>query len=316
MTTADAASLLKANDRFLILTHRRPDGDTVGSAALLCRALRSLGKTAFVFDNPELTRRFCGLLEGLLPPDGFTPGYIVAVDTADTVMFPEAGLKYAYSVDLVIDHHGSNTRYAANNLIEASAAAAGEIIMDILDLLHVPLDCRMAEALYISVSTDTGCFKYANTTAKSLRTAARCYDAGINAAPINRECFETKSRARFSLERYIFENMEFFEDGRIAFVFIPRSIVVGTGALPDDFDTVSALPRQIEGVCIGVVMIETRTGGSRISVRTVETYDSARVCAELGGGGHQGAAGSTVSEPPDVMRPRIIEAALRELRRV
>ena len=164
LTRHEAARWLKARDNFLILTHKRPDGDTVGSAAALCMGLRKMGKQAHVLRNMEVTEKYIRLHEGLnkdCPDDGDT---LITVDVAAPSLLPEAVSHLARFVQLRIDHHGSDTPFAPLDLVDAGAGACGEIIWDLLRELEITLDREIADALYIAVSTDTGGFRYANTT--------------------------------------------------------------------------------------------------------------------------------------------------------
>jgi phosphoesterase RecJ-like protein len=131
MTVSEAAKLLKQAEDILIISHKRPDGDTVGSAAALCLALKSIGKRAFVFYDKGITERYSPFLKGLYAPHDYAPACIVAVDIADFTLFPEAAECFKSRVDLAVDHHPTNTNYAKHNLVDPSAAAAGEIIYDI-----------------------------------------------------------------------------------------------------------------------------------------------------------------------------------------
>ena len=183
LTVSEAAAFLRAHDNFLILTHRRPDGDAVGCAAALCEGLRSLGKTAAVLENPQFTPKFRPYLEGLTRADVPQDACIVSVDIASEHIFAYNAAELATRVALCLDHHGRNTAYAAAGIVEPQTAACGELILRVLQALDVSLTPRMAEALYVAISTDTGCFRFNNTTANTLRCAAACTDATAKHAP-------------------------------------------------------------------------------------------------------------------------------------
>ena len=183
MTTAEAARLLLGWDRLLLLTHVRPDGDTVGSAAALCRALRDLGKTAYLLPNPQLTATYAPYAAPYTAPEGFVPDRVVSVDIAALSLLPENARPYGERIDLAIDHHPSQGFFARETCLEADSAACGEIVYDIITRL-TPVTPDIALPLYVAVSTDTGCFVYANTTARTHRIAAALMDCGIDAAPV------------------------------------------------------------------------------------------------------------------------------------
>ena len=197
LTLPEAAQRLQQAHTLLLLTHRRPDGDTVGSAAALCRGLRSLGKEAAVLENPQLTDKYRPYLQGLTCPSPLPGAMTVSVDVAGREMLCKGAGDLP--VDFILDHHGTNPGFAPEGLIDPSAAACGEIVYSILRALGVCLDRAMAEALYVAVSTDTGCFRYANTTARTLRVAAACLEAGAEAYSINRQLFETTRLPRLRL---------------------------------------------------------------------------------------------------------------------
>ena len=142
LTVAEAAALLRTFDNTLILTHVRPDGDTVGSAAALCRGLRQLGKRAFVLPNPEATALFTPYFEGLLSPEGFAPDTVVSVDIAARSLFPKNAEPYVERVDLAIDHHPSQEFFARETCLDSGRAACGELMYDILRELG-PLSAEM-----------------------------------------------------------------------------------------------------------------------------------------------------------------------------
>ena len=171
LTVSQAAELLRSFDEVLILTHLRPDGDTVGCAAALCAGLRALGKTAFLLPNPDLTSTCAPYVQPYAAPEGFIPEKVVSVDLAAAGLFPENAKFYAGRVDLAIDHHPSFEAFGQANILRTEAAACGELLYDILAQLG-PVTAEIALPLYLAVSTDTGCFAYNNTTPYSHAVAA------------------------------------------------------------------------------------------------------------------------------------------------
>ena len=294
ISPTQAAEFLSAHDRYLILTHVRPDGDTVGCAAALCRALRTLGKTAHVLPNPEITPLFSPYLEGLLAPEDLLPDTVVSVDMAARSLFPDNALPYLPRVDLAIDHHPSQAFFAAQTCLDAGRAACGELIYDILRELG-PITPAMAIPLYVAVSTDTGCFQYSNTTADTHRVAAALMDTGIDVFPLNKRHFRTKSWARLQVERLLTERMHRYEGGKIAVAPVSLSLMDEAGATEEDMEDIAAFLGQIEGVETSVTIRELAEGGCKLSVRTSGGLNATKVCALLGGGGHAAAAGCTVS---------------------
>lgn len=294
-TVNEAAQWLLARDHFLILTHRRPDGDAVGSALALCLGLRQLGKDAWIWENPQFTPRYADRLAGLTRQDTAQDAVIVAVDLASEGLLPIGGENFAGKTQLCLDHHPSNTGYAAETLVQPECGGCGELIWDVLETMGVDIDRAMAEAIYIAIATDTGCFRFANTTARTLHTAAKAVEHGAQIAPINRVWFEIKTKGRLLLEAKIMERMEFYAGGRVAICCLPQSLVEELRVTEDDLDSISGFPRSIEGVEVGVMIRDSEPGKAKLSVRTAPGYNASAYCAHLGGGGHQAAAGCAIS---------------------
>ena len=303
-----AAALQGAND-ILILSHRRPDGDTAGCAGALCRALRQIGKTAYTLENPEITKRYAPLIVPCYPPEGFVPQFVVSTDIAEEKLFPDTAELYKGKVDLVIDHHRSNIGFGSKNLVRPDAGACAEVLYDVIRALGVKWTTDIAECVYIGVSTDTGCFKFSNTTAHTHAVAAACLTAGIDGGEINRALFETKTMPRFQMERIIFDTMEFYEDGAIAVAVLWRADIDRTGADMDDLDSIASLTRQIEGVQIGITLTENRNKTVKVSVRTTKEMDASAICKKCGGGGHIRAAGASFDCGIEEAKAAILAAA-------
>ncbi len=322
----EAAALLLAGNNYLILSHRRPDGDTVGSCAALCRALRAMGKRAWVYANPQFTPKYAPYLEGLIAPDGEAASHAASGDeeTADARAYTflscdvasrsqlPFGMENA-EVRLSIDHHGTNDLFADGTLVNPKAAACGELLTDLIPLLGVTLDRAMAEALYVAISTDTGCFRYSNVTADTFRCAGRCVEAGAEIYPINRRFFETKSRPRLALEAWLVEHMEYSADGRVALSVIELALMERLGLTEDDVNDIAGFGRTIEGVEIAVMLREVENGMGKVSVRTSPAYSAARICAQLGGGGHPTAAGASVPGGIPAARKAAMDAVAKEI---
>jgi len=294
LTKAQTAKFLSEQDNFVILTHRRPDGDTLGSAALLCRGLRKLGKTAHILRNSEITEKYAHLHEGLITEQVSDCNILIAVDTASKGMLPEAFSQYADRITLRIDHHATADSFTEMELVEGEAAACGELVYGILTLMGVSLDEAMADALYTAISTDTGCFRYANTTANTLSMAAECAKVSKNLFAINQALFETRSLGRLRLEGWLIEHMLFLQEGQVALCALPKAVEQELGLTEDDLENISGFPRSIEGVKIAATLREEGTDRIKISVRAVPGYDAAAICQNFGGGGHKGAAGASM----------------------
>lgn len=307
LTVRQAAERLRAFDNVLVLTHLRPDGDTVGSAAALCAGLRALGKTAYLLPNPELTDTAAPYFRPYAAPEGFTPERVVSTDIATTALFPENAKPYAGRVDLAIDHHPSFEGFGRENVVRPSAAATGEIIYSILAALG-PITAEMALPLYVAVSTDCGCFAYGNTTARTHAVAAALLQTGIDFQAVNKTFFRTKSRKRLALEAAMLSGIEYHDQDRVAVLAVPLSLIAQVQATETDAEDLSALGGQIEGVDCAVTMRELRPDVWKFSLRTGPRVNATRACALLGGGGHAAAAGCTVEAPFAEAKGRMLEA--------
>lgn len=308
MTYTEAAAWLRAHDRYLILTHKRPDGDTIGCAAALCLGLRGLGKTAHICPGTGETHLFTPYLEGLLAPEGYEPETVVSVDIAARGLFTKSGQPWLErGIDLAIDHHPSQEFFAKETCLDAGRAACGEIIYDILKELG-QINQETAVPLYVAVSTDTGCFQYSNTTADTHRVAAALMDTGIDVFPLNKRHFRTKTWARLQVERLIVERMHRYEDGKVAVAPVSLALMDEAGATEEDMEDIAAFLGQIEGVETSVTIRELEDGACKLSVRTSGGLNATRVCALLGGGGHAAAAGCTVNGTLEQAEAAILDA--------
>ena len=294
MTVFETAEFLRGHDNYLILTHTRPDGDTMGCAAALCRALRGIGKQAFVLPNPEVTPLFSNYVEGLTCDEGYQPHTVVCVDIAARSMFPLNAQQYLDKVDLTIDHHPSQEFYAKNTLLDASCAACGEIVYEVARELG-EITPETAEALYVAVSTDCGCFAYGNTKARTHRVAAELIDCGIDLPALNKRHFRTKSWKRMQLEAAILGGMELHDEGTVAIAAITLDMMTSIGATQNDTEDIANLVGALEGVKASVTIRELAPGKNKISLRTDPNWlNASTTCALLGGGGHAAASGATV----------------------
>ena len=294
MNIKETAELLKDRDNYIILTHRRPDGDAHGSAQAMAIALRRMGKTAYIFKNPETTERYLRFVQDYWAPEGYVPETVITVDLASEGLFPVGAETYFGKTALAIDHHPSNSGYAENLLLDGSRASCGEVIYDLLPELGVSVDAEIAAPLYVALSTDTGCFAFANTTANTFKVAGALADTGMNFRELNRDLFRTKSRRRFTLEGLIMSGVEFYFGGLVSVITVTKKMMDDTGCTENDMDDIAAMPGSIEGVKCGITLRElTGERDCKVSVRTSPEVDANALCRVLGGGGHKMAAGAS-----------------------
>ena len=312
LTVSETAALLRTFDNVLILTHIRPDGDTVGCAAALCTGLRALGKTAYLLPNLGLTDTTTPYFAPYAAPDGFFPGTVVSTDIATVGLFPDNAKPYIGRVDLAIDHHPSFEHFGKANIVRPEAAACGELIYDILAALG-PITPDIALPLYVAVSTDTGCFAYANTTPQTHAVAAALMRTGIDFKTVNKVFFRTKTRKRMQLEGAMLSSCEFYDHDRVAILSVPISLMERVQATESDAEDLSALGGQIQGVDCAVTMRELQPDVWKLSLRTGDRVNATEVCRMMGGGGHRAAAGATIEGPWADCRDRVLAAIARNV---
>lgn len=309
LTTKETARLLERRDDILILTHRRPDGDTIGCAAGLCAALRQRGKAAYILPNPDVTAVNAVYAAPYWAPAGYEPAFVVSVDiAARSLFFPEAEA-YLPRLDLAIDHHPSFEGFGADQCVDPSRAACGEIVYEICRALG-EVTAEVALPLYAAVATDTGCFVYANTTANTHAVAAALLDTGIDYFAVNKRHFRTKTRARIALEADILSHLEFFHQGRGVFLAVPIALMERVGATENDAEDLSALATVVEGVDCGALLRELAPGQWKLSLRTGADgrINATEACRLLGGGGHAMAAGATLTGDLPAVKAQILAA--------
>ena len=312
LTRNETAQYLLSHDHYCILSHRRPDGDTIGSSAALCLGLRSLGKKAHVLFNCEVSDRFAWLHGGLTKETEEAGDTIVSVDVASPGMLPKSFQHLVDKIGLRIDHHASATSFTDCELVDGGSASCAELVWDVLEEAGVTMDKAIAEAVYVGVSTDTGCFRYSNTKDHTFATAAACAKAGARVYELNQELFETNTLGRLRMQAWIVDHMKMLRGGEMAIVAIPKAVEEEIGVTEDDMDNISSFPRTVAGVCMAATLRETADGDTKISVRAVPGFDATKVTVRFGGGGHKGAAGASLKMSLEEAA-KAVEAAMLEL---
>lgn len=288
-----------------VIMHRRPDGDTIGSSAALAMALRKLGKTVHLACADPITPKYRDLTGSgdlrMVPT-----GTIITVDVASPDMAGSLS-DFAKLADIVIDHHATNPLWGKLNLVRSDAAAAGEVVYDIVKEL-TDMDQDIAYALYVAVATDTGCFRHGNTRPYTHIVAAELMKTGLDISEINRRLFVVKTRASLDIRSQVLQNMRYYDGGRIAVTLISDDMMKATGAEEDDVENISSVPMEIEGVSAGATLREVGKNRYKVSVRTDGSVDGSGVCLEFGGGGHAMAAGCTLEGTAEDCMSRMAEA--------
>ena len=308
MTRNECAAWLMQHDNYCILTHARPDGDTIGSASALCVGLRQLGKTAHILNNTQASPFLKRCLLGLTVDAPADTDTLVSVDVASPHLLPAEHQQYLSRIALRIDHHATATPFTPMELVDPSSAATGEMIYELLMEMGAEMTKEIAWRMYIAITTDTGCFRYSNTTAHTYRVAAACADTGADLYPITQELFDTTSISELKLQNWIVEHAQFLCGGQAAVCGIPA--VMERNVSKEDLEGISGFLRSIEGVRISATLREIE-GGCKVSVRAVPGLDAGAVCTRFGGGGHKGAGGATLALPME-SAVKVVAAALKQ----
>lgn len=299
-----AAEFLSAHDNYTILCHASPDGDTTGCGYGLCKALRKIGKKANVCCADEFSPRFSFMWENT-ENENFAEETVISVDVADSRLLGANREKYEGKVKLAIDHHVSHVDFAESLCLEPYAAACGQTIFKIIKAMEIPMDKDIAACLYTAIATDSGCFKFSSVTSETHLIAAEllAYDFGFS--ELNYILFDLKTKERIALEEHVYKNMKIYLDGQCAVVVLPFSVIKDVDG--EEVGAVCAIPRQIEGVEVGVVLKEKKDGSWKASMRANSRADVQKICGVFGGGGHKKAAGCTFTDcTPEQAIERII----------
>lgn len=303
----EAAQQLLEQDNILILCHRSPDGDTLGSGFGLLHGLQQLGKQVRLACSDEIPEKYAYMQPQEQPV--FEPQFVIAVDVADAKLLGDLEECWSSQVDLCIDHHGSNRDYAKSLLLEADSAAACELLYLLVKEMGVEVTEQMADCFYTGMATDTGCFRYSNTTVRTHRLAAELMEKGCHFQWINQRLFETKSRSQLEVEKEAMATLEYHFEHRCAMITLTRDMVENNQAADDELEGLASLPRQIEGVWVGVTLKEMKDrSGYKISLRSTEEADSSAIASLLNGGGHARAAGCSVIGAWQNAKQRVLSA--------
>ncbi len=312
LTLKNVAKFFKKNDNFVILTHASPDGDTLGAGYALYYGLKRLGKNAEVVCPDIIPQKFTYFLcetDHINRDDAV----IVAVDIADKRLLGSLECEFGDNVDINIDHHISNTRFAKALYLDAEASATCEIIYELLDALNVKLDDITAKALYTGIATDTGCFKYSCVTAKTHKIAAALYDYNIEADVINKIMFDTKSKNLLTLERMVLDTAEYHFDDKCIILTVTAAMQEKTGCCGPDLEGITDISRSVDGVIAGVTIKQTGSDAYKASLRTYEPLNASEICKSLGGGGHKNAAAVVICGSLSEVKGKILDAIKQQM---
>ncbi|MBO5587215.1 MAG: bifunctional oligoribonuclease/PAP phosphatase NrnA [Acidaminococcaceae bacterium] len=295
-TLAETAKLLKEAGKMVIVSHISPDGDTLGSSLALAHALRMLGKEFMLNVDDDIPSVF-SFLPGIgeymrfAPDDSVPADLLIVIDASSADRAGNAmNVVKARSV-LNIDHHKTNTHFADYLYLDSDAAATAEIIYSLLLELGTELNTEIATCIYEGLYTDTGSFKYSNTTSRTLSIASALLTYGVNPSLIS-DNMEVKSRSQVEMLGKVLETLTFLRDGKIAYVEVAPELY----DYNVDTDTFVSYPRYIEGVEVALLFKQVEENLTRVSFRSKQV-DVAKIALSFGGGGHQKASGCSIHAP-------------------
>ncbi len=317
VTIEALADWLRDKEDVILLGHESPDGDATGSTLAMWHALRAMGKRAVVGLPGGIPLLYAGLPGACEVRDPgaklpFEPKTALALDVSELPRLGEAGIRRfeACPDRAALDHHHTNPGFGDVYFLDGNAAAAGELVVDLIDGLGVELSQDMATCLFVAISTDCGHFNYSNTRAKTFEAAARCAAAGVDVAGITERLYRTRSAGRTKLLGMVLAALERSPDGLLAWSRITEDMLKEAGALREDKEGIVNYLQEIEGVRIAVLAEERGPASTKFSLRTKAPLNVARdVAVPLGGGGHDCAAGVTVDLPLEDALKKVLALA-------
>jgi phosphoesterase RecJ-like protein len=302
------ADLIKKSNSFIVASHIDPDGDAIGSQLAIWSILKRLDKSVKVVSEDPVPDTYTFL-------EGSEEVISSRVEPADVAIVVDSAAlhRIGWVSELVgqcstvvnIDHHASNHNFGDINLVVTGAGAAGEVIYNLSQEMGVELRPNEAEALYVALLSDTGCFRFPNTTSATLRVAADLVDAGVSPYHAGSEIFWKRSEGGLKLLSRALGSIQLSNDGNVATMDITRRMYEETGASPRESEGFANYPRSIKGVKVGVLIRETRDGHFRVSLRSREEFPIAEVAKSFGGGGHPTAAGCRMDGDLESVKTRL-----------
>jgi len=313
LCSSEIFSDLLSRDNVMIITHRSPDGDTLGTAYALKRVFEKSGKKATVACSDRISKKLRFISDGadeLSEPEDYA--CIVCVDTATADLMGDKLKKYADAVDFCIDHHVTNTGYAKQTLLNAEASSTGEYLYDLLFAAGIEIDDYIAEKLYMAISFDTGCFKYSNVTPHTHRVAAKLLEHNVNFEDINRRLFDIASFDQLKIEQEVLLSVERYRNNTVTLLVLTQDMLKNVGA-DIDVESLSTLSRRVEDTLIGISMREMPDGLIKVSFRSMDDrIDVASIAARFGGGGHRRASGCSFRIPVKEAKKQLLAGVLEE----
>ena len=306
---AQIADAIKQKQRFVVSSHSRPDGDSIGSQLAFAFALRALGKDVTLVNRdaaPPPLMAFPGV-PTIRIADAVSGDFDAAVimECGDIARPGVAGLDRYFLIN--IDHHPGNTGYGAINWFDESAAACGEMVFDLVNALGVPMTIEIATHIYLAILTDTGSFHYSSISPRTFDICRQLLEAGVDPVGVARSVYDSSNMGRLKLFGAVLSAMQIDPSGRIAIVYLDHEMAAAAGGTYDDTEGLINLPLTVKEIQ-SVVFFKQNEGNSyRVSMRSKGDIDIGTVAKQHGGGGHKNAAGCSVDGPIDILRKQFVE---------
>lgn len=292
-------NILDTKNIYLVVSHDSPDGDAIGSVLAFGKALENLNKEyrVYIGDNiPDKYSFLSGADKIITSEDNIdiTPQVTLALDCGDVNRLKlEKDIFLNFIIN--IDHHVSNNYFGHINIVDSKACATGEVLYDLFIDLGIQIDIDIASALYTAILTDTGCFRFSNTTPNSHIIASELIKKGINTQKITREIYEKRSIENLKILGKALDNLQVSENGKYAWSFITREMISNANAKDSDIEGIINYIREIKGVEVGILLKETANSTVKVGLRSNEFIDVSELANYFSGGGHKRAAGCEIS---------------------
>ena len=310
------AKIIEDHDSFFLVSHIDPDGDAVGSLIAMLLLLERRGKKAVAYDRdgvPQIYR--------FLKCSDRISSSVPSSERFDAAIFLEcpsiqrAGAECGEIVEKIpvwvnLDHHEDNARFGHLNIIRPELSAIGEFIFDLYEAMGEPMDTIVAEALYTAIMTDTGSYKYSNTTPRSHTISARLIELGVSPCDVYQEIYEKLSPSAALITARAQSTLE-LKDG-ISCITITRAMLEEAGAGPEDTHDIVGLGRPIRSVEVALLFRETEDG-VKISLRSKNRIDVNKIAVGFGGGGHLRAAGCNIKGTMEEVKEKVLSAVKKAL---
>ena len=289
---------LNSSEEIAILPHISADGDALGSSLAMALAMKTLGKKVKVILDEDIPQ-----LYGFLPGRHLSEVYtgkekkyetVVALDTGDIGRLGNRlEIFESAKVTINIDHHNTNSEFAFHHYVSTDSAAGGEIIYKLVKMMGVNPDQDIATCLYVAIVTDTGGFRYSNTTSLTHQIISDLIKVGVNVAEISQFVFDTTSYEKVMLMGSAIQALELLEKGEVAFISLTNDIIKLTGAKEEECDGIVNLGRNIRGVKVAAMLRQLENGEIKVNLRSSSDLDVSAIASAYSGGGHKKAAGYT-----------------------